>query len=92
MLNVFLFEGEQKRVVLCVPLNANELLLPAKRAELQELCVSSSDYLTQRSNAMSETVQPFMFKPMLDNDESQGEVTTCRMQQEVSEWFVDECM
>jgi len=38
MLKLSLFEGEQKRTVLVsVPLNANELLLPAKGAELQEL-------------------------------------------------------
>jgi len=37
MLILSFFEGEQKNVVLCVPLNANKLLLPAQRAELQEL-------------------------------------------------------
>ena len=79
---------------MCVPLNANELLLPAQRAELQELVrVSSSDYFTQTHTKMSETVLPFMFKLESDNDgETQEEVTTCRMQQEVSEWFVDTFM
>jgi len=57
----------------CVPLNANELLLSAQRAEFQELvyvcvCVSSSDYLTQASTKMSETVLPFMFKLKSDKD------------------------
>ena len=45
MLKLSLFEGEQKRTVfVCVPLNANELLLPAQGAELQQLV---SFYLTQ---------------------------------------------
>jgi len=36
MLKLSLFEGEQKHTVfLSVPLNANELLLPAQRAELK---------------------------------------------------------
>ncbi|ROJ33203.1 hypothetical protein DPX16_18025 [Anabarilius grahami] len=35
---------------------------------------------------MLETVPPFVFKTELDNDgETQEEVTTCRMQQDVSE-------
>jgi len=34
-----------------------------------------------------------MFKLELDNDgEIQEEMTTCRMQQDVSEWLVDEFM
>ena len=34
-----------------------------------------------------------MFKPDSDKDgETQEEVTTCRMQQDVSEWLVDEFM
>jgi len=42
---------------------------------------------------MSETVLPFMFKlePVKDG-ETQEEVTTCRMQQDISEWLVDEFM
>ena len=69
------------------PLNADKLLLPAQRAEL------FSDYLTQTSTEMSETVLPFMFKLESDNEgETQEEVTTCRMQQDVSEWLVDEFM
>ena len=45
MLKLSLFEGEQKRTVfVSVPLNANELLLPAQRVELQQLV---SFYLTQ---------------------------------------------
>jgi len=47
-------------VRVCVPLNANELLLPAQRAEF--------DYLTQTSTKMSETVLPFMFKLKSDKD------------------------
>jgi len=63
---------------LSVPLNANELLLPAKRAELQELV---SFYLH------------FMFKQESDKDgETQEEVTTCRMQLDISEWLVDSFM
>jgi len=39
MLKLSLFEGEQKRTIffVSVSLNANELLLLAQRAELQEL-------------------------------------------------------
>jgi len=38
MLKLLLFEGEQKHTVfVSVPLNANELLLPAQGAELQQL-------------------------------------------------------
>jgi len=45
MLKLSLFEGEQKLTVfVSVPLNANELLLPTQRAELQEL---KSFYRTQ---------------------------------------------
>ena len=34
-----------------------------------------------------------MFKPESDKDgETQEEVTTCRMQQDISEWLVDEFM
>ena len=45
MLKLSLFEDEQKRTIfVSVPLNANELLLPAQRAELQQLV---SFYLTQ---------------------------------------------
>jgi len=46
MLKLSLFEDEKKKRTVCVsvPLNANELLLPAQKAELQELvCVSSND-------------------------------------------------
>jgi len=47
-------------------------------------------YLTQTSTKILETYLPFMFKLELDNDgETQAEVTTCRMQQDVSEWLVD---
>jgi len=56
----------------CVPLNANELLLPAQRAELQELlCVfmlSAPITASHRHTKMSETVLPFMFKPKSDKD------------------------
>jgi len=64
--------------VLCVPLNANELLLPSQRAEFQELvvCVSSSDYLMQTSSKISEIVLPFMFKLESDNDGETQEATT----------------
>jgi len=65
-----IFESEQNRsLCVCVPLNANELLLQGKRAELQELvCVCSSDYLTQTSTEMSVPVLPFMFKLESNND------------------------
>jgi len=33
---LYIYKGEQKRAVLSVPLNANELLLVAQRAELQQ--------------------------------------------------------
>jgi len=48
----------------------------------------------QTSTKMSETVlpfMPFMFNLESDNDvETQDEVTTCRMQQDISEWLVDD--
>jgi len=31
-----------------------------------------------------------MFKPESDNDGVTQEVTTCRMQQDISEWLIDE--
>jgi len=38
MLKLSLFEGEEKRTVfVSVPLNANELLLPTQRADIQQL-------------------------------------------------------
>ena len=43
MLKLSLFEGEQKRTVfVSVPLNANELLLPAQGAELQQLALTQT--------------------------------------------------
>jgi len=65
-----------------------------KWAEFQQLaCVSSPDYLKQTSTKMSETGLRFMFKLESDNDvETQEEVTTSRMQQDVSECLVDEFM
>ena len=56
-----------------VPLNANELLLPAQGAELQELV---SFYLTHTENFKN--FKPFMFKLDSDNDGETQEVTTCR--------------
>ena len=57
-----------------VPLNANELLLPAQGAELQELV---SFYLTHTCTERFKHFQPFMFKPESDKDgETQEEVTT----------------
>jgi len=39
MLNLSLFEGEQKcSVFVCVPLNANELLLPRRGRSFKSLC------------------------------------------------------
>ena len=70
-----------------VPLNANELLLQAQGAELQQLA------LTQTCTENFKNFQPFMLKLDSDNDgETQEEVTTCRMQQDISEWLVDEFM
>jgi len=67
MLKLSLFEDEQNTPFLCVPLNANELLLPAQRAELQQ---PMSFYLTQIYWTFQ---KPFMFK---DKDgEAQEEVT-----------------
>jgi len=50
----------------CAPLNANELVLPAQRVELQELL-----YLLSRLQArtkMSESVLAFMLKLESDKD------------------------
>jgi len=47
----------------------------------------------QTRTKMSETVQPFMpfmFNQESDNVETQEEVTTCKMQQDISEWLVDD--
>jgi len=45
-------------------------------AELQELVLSSSDYIPQTRNKMLETVLPFMFKVESDNDGETQKVTT----------------
>jgi len=47
-----------------------------RNAELQELVLSSSDYIPQTRNKMLETVLPFMFKVEWDNDGETQEVTT----------------
>jgi len=70
ILNLSLFEGEQKRiVVVSVPLNANELL--AKRAELQELV------FLNRSQTKIDRLKKKLQR---------------RMQEDISEWLVDEFM
>jgi len=87
MLKLSIFEGLQKRTG---PLNANELL---QRAELQELVfVSCVDYLTQ-THTNDRNCSPINVKTESVKDgETQEEVTTCRIQQDVSERLVDEFM
>jgi len=54
MLKLPLFEVEQKRTVfVSVPLNANELLLPAKGAELQERVFTSHRHALKTSKTFS---------------------------------------
>jgi len=75
MLNLSFFKGEQKRsVFVCVPLNANELQLP-RRGRSFKSRLPHADSLK-----MSETVQPFIFRPESDNDgETQEELTTLQV-------------
>ena len=66
MLKLSLFEDEQKQTVfVCVPLNANELLLPAQGAELQELV---SFYPTQTCTENSTTFSLLCSNCQSDND------------------------
>jgi hypothetical protein len=67
MLKLPLLGGEQKRAVffVCVPLNANELLLPFKKwAELQELMLR----WCQDALKMSETASSVQFEPESENN------------------------
>jgi len=89
MLKLSLFEG-QKIVsfclFVCVLLKSNELLI------LNSSCVCVLAAITSHRQALKcQTL--FCLKLESDNvGETQEEVTTCRMQQDISEWLVDEFM
>jgi len=71
MLKLYIYKGEQKRTVLSVPLNANELLLIAQRAELQQ-----SPFTSQTSTWKFSISKIHLF--FHKDGDSQEEVTTCR--------------
>jgi len=70
------------------PLNANELL---QKAGFQEpVRVSSCDYAGTKK---TETVHPLMLKQIQSKMERlKKKWKKCRMQQDISEWLVDEFM
>jgi len=54
---------------------------------------ASAAIISSRHTKMRETVLPSMLKQSQSKiGETQEEVTTCRLQQDVSEWLVDESM
>jgi len=55
------------------------------------VCVSSCDFLTQ-THSNDRNCSLFNVKMELVKDGETQEVTTCRIQQDVSEWLVDEFM
>jgi len=72
-----------------VPLNANELMLPAtlsRTGPLQlMLQTTGKSHTAKMFEIVSRCVQPHMFKPVLDIDGETQEIVTFRMQQDISE-------
>jgi len=71
----------------CVLLKSNELLILNSSC----VCVLAASITSHRQALKCQTL--FCLKLESDNvGETQEEVTTCRMQQDISEWLVDEFM